>query len=366
MKVIITGGHISPAISVIESKPADWEVFFVGRKSSFEGDSAPSLEYQIVKSLGVPFIGLPSARLQRKFTLYTVPSLAKLPYSLGRAVAILRSVKPDVVLGFGGYISFPICLAARLLRIPVVIHEQTLGVGAANKMISKWARMVCVSWPNSKEFFPGKNVIHTGNPIRREILEGESPASSNRKTIYITGGSTGSHFINNLVHQSLEKLLKDYTVIHQAGDSRQFDDYEKLEKLKKELPKALSDKYILKKFTQSDEIREILDSAALIIGRAGINTVTELIFLNKPCLLIPLPFSGAGEQLRNALFIKELGLGEVLEQDSATPASFVPKVTRMMDNIGSYKLTPGHENLIEKRAAEHIISVVNDVAEKKE
>ncbi len=367
MKIVMTGGHMSPALSVIENLPQDWEVFFVGRKSSFEGDKSPSLEYQAVKSLNVPFIALPSARLQRKFTIYTIPSLIKVPYVLSRSFRILRKIKPDVVLGFGGYISLPVCIAAYFLNIPVVIHEQTLQAGAANKIIAKWAKMICVSWPSSKDFFPGKNVILTGNPIRKEIIDEFKVESSKSKvpTIYVTGGSTGSHFINSLIENSLEKLLQKYAVVHQTGDSKKYKDFDKLLEIKNKLPKNLAEKYTLAKFTQSDQVMSVLNKSALIVGRAGINTVTELLYLKKPCLLIPLPISGNSEQIENALFIKGLGLAEVLEQNKISIENFISKVNYMMDNIDKYKLSPGNENLIDKKAPEHIISVVEDVAKKK-
>jgi len=367
MKIVITGGHMSPALSVIENLPQDWEVFFVGRKSSFEGDRSPSLEEKAVKSLNVPFITIPSARLQRKFTIYTIPSLVKIPYALSRSFQILKKIKPDVVLGFGGYISLPVCTAAYFLNIPVVIHEQTLQAGAANKIISRWAKMVCVSWQDSKDFFPGKNVILTGNPIRKEIINNSQLATHNSHvpTIYVTGGSTGSHFINSLIENSLEKLLQKYIVVHQTGDSRKYNDFDKLSEIKNKLPKNLAEKYTVSKFTPPDQVMSVLNKSTLAVGRAGINTVTELLYLEKPCLLIPLPISGNSEQIENALFIKGLGLAEVLEQDKISIENFISKINHMIGSIDKYKLSPGNENLIDKKAPMHIISVVEDVAKKK-
>lgn len=366
MKIVITGGHFSPAQCVIEALPQDSQVFFIGRKSSFEGDKSPTLEYQTIKSLNIPFVNLPSGRLQRRFTVRTIPSLIKLPYGFGKAISILRKIKPDVVLGFGGYVSLPVAIAAYFLKIPVVIHEQTLQVGISNKIIAKWAKMICVSWNSSKDFFPGKNVIVTGNPVRKEIIEvANTDKKSDEPIICIMGGSSGSHFINSLVEECLEKLLKNYAIIHQTGDSKKFNDFDRLQELKKTLPVDLAKKYRIEKFIESKEAGTVLQKSTLVIGRAGMNTVTELIFLKKPCFLIPLPISAKGEQHQNASFIKGLGLAEVMDQDEVAAESFISKIDYMMSNIDKYHLGPESLNLIEKKAAAHIISVVEDVARKK-
>ncbi|MBI2195962.1 MAG: UDP-N-acetylglucosamine--N-acetylmuramyl-(pentapeptide) pyrophosphoryl-undecaprenol N-acetylglucosamine transferase [Candidatus Levybacteria bacterium] len=365
MRIVLTGGHISPALSVIENLPVDAEVFFIGRKSTFEGDKSPSFEYQVIKGLNIPFFNLPNARLQRKFTLHTVPSLLKLPYALYRAAAILRKIKPDVVLGFGGYISLPVCTAAYFLKIPVVIHEQTLEAGFANSEIAKWAKMICISWKTSQDFFPKSKTVLTGNPIRKEILELKVEGRKSKVPIlYITGGSSGSHFINELVGEILPKLLLKFHVIHQTGDSKIYNDFDKLLNIKKSLSKTLSEKYDLRKFTPVAEVGHMLQNATLVIGRAGINTITELAYLKKPALLIPLPFAQNNEQKKNALFLKDIGLAQVLEQGKFSPLKFVSKINEMTANIDSYTPKEAWGNLIDKNAALHIVSVVSDVAKK--
>ncbi len=362
MKILMTGGHLSPAISVLENLPKDAQVFFVGRKNSFEGDRSPTLEYQTIRFMNIPFINLPSARFQRKFTIHTIPSLFRLPYVLGKSLVILRDIKPDVVLGFGGYVSLPICLGASILGIPVVIHEQTLEVGLANKIIGKWARGVCISWPSSAKFFSNRNVVLTGNPIRKEILEGKEQKAE-EATIYITGGSSGSHFINKLVEKSLSSLLKKYTIIHQTGDSWKFNDFERLDTLRKSLPRELAVKYTVKKFFENSEINQVLRKSSLVIGRAGINIITELLYLNKPAFLIPLSISQNNEQTKNALFMKNLGLCQILSQNEISEQIFMQKVESMMKNIENFKLNDP-KILESKNPASQIISVVYDTAKK--
>lgn len=366
MRLVITGGHLSPAIAVIENLPSDIEIFFIGRKSSFEGDYSPTLEYEMIKSLGIHFVAFPSSRFQRKFTSYTIPSLLKLPYVFYKTVRLLLKIKPDVVLGFGGYVSFPVCAAAFFLKIPVVIHEQTLGAGLANREIARWAKKVCISWKTSEQFFPKGKAVLTGNPLRKEIIESikSPPKKFELPIIYITGGSTGSHFINGLVEKCLAELLSKYKIIHQTGDSRVYNDFERLSTVKKTLPEKLSKNYNLRKFVSSEEVGSVLQNATIVASRAGINTITELMYLKKPALLIPLPFAQNNEQNKNALFAKDIGIAEILEQDELSPAKFVSVLTEMVSSIDKYKPASDLRNLIDENAAVHIISVVTNVAKK--
>ncbi len=148
MKIVMTaggGGHFSPLLCVYNALPKTDEVLVIGRQFALEGDRALSLEYQTSKRLGMRFVPINAARLQRKFTKYTIPSLLKFPKGLYQAYKLLRLFRPDVVLSFGGYVSVPVVMAAWLLQIPIVIHEQTLEAGAANKRACFFAKKICIS-----------------------------------------------------------------------------------------------------------------------------------------------------------------------------------------------------------------------------
>src|SRR3989344_8160443 len=129
MKIVITGGHITPALAVIESLPKAAEIVLVGRKHTFESDNSLSFEYEEISKRKVPFRVLPSSRLQRSISRHTMPSLFRLPNSVRLARNILKEEKPNVILSFGGYIGLPVVLAAATLSIPIVIHEQTTRAG---------------------------------------------------------------------------------------------------------------------------------------------------------------------------------------------------------------------------------------------
>lgn len=341
MRIAIIGGHLTPALSVIEKLPKDASVLYIGRKHAIEGDKAISLEYETIVKIGIPFAILKTGRVQRNLTRRTLPSLAKIPYGLFQSIIILRKFHPDVVVGFGGYVSFPLVLAAKFLKIPVVIHEQTLEAGAANKLLSRFTDKICISFETSRRFFPKDKTVLTGNPVRNTIIHPSKKFDfgENEKIIFIMGGSLGSHFINLLVKECLTKLLDNYIVVHQSGDSHEFKDFEKLSILKEGLNNNKRGKYILFRFFPPSEIGSILKSASLVVSRAGINTVSELILLEKPAFLIPIPFSQKDEQMKNAMFLKQMGLGEIKEQKDLTPVVFLLKINQMMQSIDKYKLS---------------------------
>ncbi|HUQ84996.1 MAG TPA: UDP-N-acetylglucosamine--N-acetylmuramyl-(pentapeptide) pyrophosphoryl-undecaprenol N-acetylglucosamine transferase [Candidatus Limnocylindrales bacterium] len=375
MKLIIVaggGGHFAPALAVIEKLPKDWEVLVVGRKYVFEGDQSFSLEYQTAKKLNIPFQPLTTGRLQRKFTRYTINSLLKIPVGLAQATNILTRFKPDVVLSFGGYVSVPITLSASILRIPIVIHEQTLEAGIANKMVANLAKKICISWEQSGKFFPESKTVITGNPLRKEFEVGDMRTDSYKKngpqdksyekTIYITGGSSGSHAINVLIEGCIEKLLEKYNVIHQVGEASEYKDFERLVKLRENMTPELQSGYRLYKFIDPSKVADFLNKADLVISRSGMNTVTELMYFGKPSILIPLPYGQHLEQLKNAEFIKNLGIAEIAEQNSLTPEKLLLLVDKMFDNIDMYiKNAEAGKKLIDINAADKIIEVIKNV-----
>lgn len=375
MKLVITaggGGHFAPALSVIKQLPKGTEILVIGRKYAFEGDKTIALEYRTAEALKIPFKALTTARLQRSFTRHTIPSIGKLPVGFYQAYKILREFKPDIVLSFGGYVAVPVTLAASTLHIPVVIHEQTLGGGMANKIASRFAEKICLSFEDSLKYFPKAKSVVTGNPLREEVLqasEKDSPLPEKTSTslplLYVTGGSLGSHALNLLVEETLEELVKSYTVFHQTGDAQEFKDFDRLQEKRHALPKEVRDRYILTKFVNPASVGALMKTADLVISRAGMNTVSELIYLNVPALLIPLPHGQNKEQLLNAQFLEKLGLGVVLEQETATPEKFVETIASLMKDIKSYSIPLAkRKELIHEDASARIIRILLDVYEK--
>lgn len=370
MKIIIVGGHVSPALAVIDSLPKDWEVVFIGRKYALEGDTTLSLEYQEIERRGIPFLPLTTARIQRSLSKHTLPSLSKLPYGLYKATEYLRKEKPDVVLSFGGYLSVPVGYAARMLDIPLVIHEQTLEAGLANKMLGRVATRICISWGTSAKFFPKNKIVLTGVPIKR-FASNNVPftfTASDKKLplLYITGGSTGSHAINRLVQEVLSDLLSSYRIIHQTGDAPQYHDFDDLTASKKMLTKDQQARYHIAKFISPTSIGSVMEEASIVVSRSGMNTVSELLSFGKPSLLIPLPTGQRNEQLKNARFLKKVGLAEILMQETTTGENLASQLQLMMQNIEEYKShAQSAQKFIYGDAVENIIKTVTYVVKEK-
>lgn len=378
MKLVITaggGGHFAPVLPILNALPKETQVLVIGRKYAFEGDSARSLEYQIAESLGISFKHLTTGRLQRRFTRHTVPSLFRLPIGLWQALQLLRQYQPDVVLSFGGYVALPVVVAASLLKIPIVLHEQTQEAGAANRLSSKFAKKICLSWPSSQKFFPKEKIVMTGTPLREEILRSSDSQlkvelifqkNTTLPLIYITGGSLGAHAINILIEEKLAQLLKKYRIFHQTGDATRYQDFDRLKDLVETLSEDLQERYLVTKFVNPKDTGFLLKEATLVIGRSGINTVTELLYLGKPALLIPLPISQKQEQLKNAMLMKSVGLGQILEQNKASGQQLQEAIHSMVENIENYKKHILQANaLVKKDAAQRIIAEVMACVAKK-
>ena len=359
MKIVIIGGHLTPALSVIEEIGKDAQILYVGRKHAIEGDKAVSLEYETITKKGIKFAEIKTGRLQRSFTRRTLTSITKIPIGFSKALLLLRNFAPDVVVGFGGYVSFPVIITAYFLGIPVVIHEQTLEAGATNRLLARFADKVCISFSSSSKYFPKEKVVLSGNPIRKSILHPEQKVDlpEGFPIIYVTGGSVGSHFINHLVSENLTKLLDKYILVHQAGDSSEFKDFDKLSILKEGLNNNKRERYIVSKFILPEQVGGVIRQASLVVSRSGANTISELIVLEKPAYLIPLPISQKDEQLKNALFLKKLGLAAIGDQKSLTPQIFLREINKMMQNLSSYKIKSGKTHF-PKNAAKKIVEVI--------
>lgn len=369
MKIVVTaggGGHFSPALAVIKKLEKTDEVLFIGRKYAFEGDTTISLEYKTVKELGIPFRTITTGRVQRTVSLRSLHSLLKIPLGLYQSLRILMTFSPEVVFSTGGYIAFPVTIAAFLLRIPVVLHEQTMRAGLANKIAGTFAKKICLSWETSRAYFPHERTVITGNPLREEILSAEKNTVSKPRQpmLFITGGSLGAHAINVLIEEILERLLQHYQVVHQTGDAQEYRDFARLETLRETLSEERKQRYTLMKFVTPQEITTYYQQASLVIARSGMNTVLEILYFQKPALLIPLPHGQKNEQMQNAMFLKHTGLARVKNQKDVTPETLYTEIEEMMAELPSYQLTRKMPSVIQKDAAEKIIATLLSVTEK--
>lgn len=360
MKIVITGGHFSPAYALIQEMKKDHEIVVVGRKYAFEGDTTESLEYTICKKENIPFSHLSTGRLQRNLSKHTIPSILRIPQGITRSISILKKERPDIVVTFGGYVAVPIVLAAKSLHIPVILHEQTLQIGVANKIAAKFSDIICVSYEESLKFFPKERTILTGLPIRKEVFEIHDKflLPKNKKVIYVTGGSTGAHAINEFVKNNLSWLLNEYAVIHQTGDSNEFQDFEKMTELKKKMTPDHASSYIVKKYISPNEIGWVYSVSDIVVSRAGANTVAELLAISKKAILIPLPGGQSNEQKMNAAFLEKKGNTVVMDQSNLSKERF----SSALKKVEALSLKKNTRDL---QAVENLVQVITGLYEKK-
>ena len=334
MKILITGGHITPALAIIDelqSSKKEAKIVFVGRKHAIDKEKVISFEYQETVKRKVPFINIDAGRLSRIISLRSFIKFIKFPLGIYQAFVILKKEKPDKILTFGSYVGLPVCLAAYFYRIPIYIHEQTIAPGLANKIISLWAKKVFCSFRESLAVFPKSKTVFSGNPVRKEIflIKKRLKLKKDRPVIYVTGGSTCSHSINLHIEKIIDKLLDKYTVIHQTGETKQYKDYERLSQIK-------NSNYFLAKYFFDDQIGFVFSISDLVVSRVGANTFFELLVLKKPAIFIPLPWSANHEQLKQGDFFKKNRLGEIFDQDQPSDQLLI-LIDKTMAGLDQYK-----------------------------
>ena len=336
-KIVVTGGHLTPALATIDElrKNPEIEIIFIGRAHATEGDRAPSAESVVVPNLGIKFYAIRPGRLQRRFTRYTLGSLAKVPLGLIQALGILSRERPQAILSFGSYVAVPVVAAGWILGIPIITHEQTLRSGLSNKLIARFSKKIAVSWEESLEHFPKNKTVLVGNPIRADLLNLEKKRVS-RPTIYITGGNQGAHIINEMVLEILKDLLEKYQVIHQSGGSEVNKDFETLTAFASQLPPRFRSRYQLAKWFDTQESVDVFSKTSILVGRAGANTVFETMALGIPAVFVPLAIAAGDEQTKNARLMEKLDAAIILPEERLTPKRLLAAINLIADNYKKY------------------------------
>ena len=319
-----TGGHFYPIIAVVEEineivqkrnliKP---ELFYI---------SNSAYEEKLLFQNEVQYKHVFAGKMRRYFSLKNGLDFFKTLVGLPTALNILFRVYPDVVFSKGGYVSVPVVFAARILRIPVFVHDSDAIPGRANVWAGKFAKRIAVSYPEAIEYFKHKDkVAYIGNPIRKNIKIADTlnshdyfKLSPTIPTILVLGGSQGAVHINNTMHSALSGLLNTYQVIHQTG-KKNFEAYKELVGVELHGHEH-SGRYRAFPFLNELELRNAAGCADLIISRAGSGSIFEIASWGKPSILVPIPEGVSRDQRRNAYAYARLGATEVIEQENFTP-----------------------------------------------
>ncbi|MGE0882928.1 MAG: undecaprenyldiphospho-muramoylpentapeptide beta-N-acetylglucosaminyltransferase [Blastocatellales bacterium] len=301
-----TGGHIFPGIAIAQEfkrRNPQTRILFVG--------TAQGLEKKIVPREGFDLQTIEVAALKRVGFLKRIKSLLMLPKSFLAVRSLIQRVKPDVVIGVGGYVSGPVVLVASLMGIPTLVAEQNALPGFTNRLLSRFVNAAALTFEEARKFFGDKAEI-TGNPVRAEFFDISPKQADDVIHIFITGGSQGARAINLAVIAALPLLIEEkdrLSITHQTGEY----DYDKVRAAYLEIGwKADVTPFI------EDMIGE-LTKADLVISRAGATTVAELAAAGKPALMIPFPFAADDHQRKNAEAVERAGAGRMILQAELTP-----------------------------------------------
>lgn len=336
MKIVITGaggGHFYPLLAVIErlrkvsfvQNIEQPEVIFMSDKPYDE---------KALNDLKVRFISIPSGKLNLYFSISTFTGLFKTIWGCIVAVAKMYNLYPDVVFAKGGYASFPVLFAARILSIPVIVHESDTVPGRTTVWAGKFAARVAISYAEAAKKYPKEKVALTGQPIRDSILPDEKYVReypTERPAILILGGSQGSVRLNDAVINVLPEILKKYDVLHQVGANN-------LESVKKITSSILEnhefkDHYSAEGFIDTGIIYPKVD---LAITRAG-SSMFEMALWQLPMIVVPIPESISRDQRSNAYAMASHGVAIVIEENNLVSSVLISEIERVLDEKARYE-----------------------------
>ncbi|NQV13167.1 MAG: undecaprenyldiphospho-muramoylpentapeptide beta-N-acetylglucosaminyltransferase [Parcubacteria group bacterium] len=326
-----TGGHVMPVLAVVKAindiLPAEPQYLWVGSRRGLEGKLAAANK--------IPFKSVATGKLRRYFSFFNIIDVCKIPLGMIQSFFVIGKFGPDVIFSKGGYVSVPVVVAGWLWRAPIITHESDIIPGLANKIIARLARKIAVSFPRTGQYFSGRRVLVTGNPLRAEILAGNKVRArekfnlaGEKPVILVVGGSQGAQKLNKVLLETLPRLLENYQVLHVCGQ----DNYQSVRRQVKEA--GLEQKgYSLQSFLSAQAMGDALALADLVITRAGINTLNEIAAWGKPALIVPIGREVLGEhQEVNAKYFREAGAAAVLPDSEVGAERLVKEINDILAN----------------------------------
>ncbi|MDD3190280.1 MAG: undecaprenyldiphospho-muramoylpentapeptide beta-N-acetylglucosaminyltransferase [Candidatus Pacebacteria bacterium] len=329
MKILLTGGgtggHLIPLLSVvseIKKRDADAEFLFVGPKSDFN---------ESLREAGIEVKEVKAGKLRRYFSLQNFSDIFKVLVGIDEAFFHILKFKPDVVFSKGGFASVPAVVAASYLRIPILTHESDTVPGLSNKIIGRLAKKVFISFPQSRNYFLDSKIIVSGNPIREDILEGDKPYArrffgllENLPVVLVFGGSQGAQKINELLLGSLDEILFEFQVIHICGNRN----FKEIKERTDALDLKYRDRYRAYPYL-GEEMKDAFALADFVVSRAGASSLSEIIALEKPSLIIPLPSAANNHQYHNAKYFADQGMIMLAEEKDLSSGKFLEKMEEL-------------------------------------
>ncbi|WP_265651032.1 UDP-N-acetylglucosamine--N-acetylmuramyl-(pentapeptide) pyrophosphoryl-undecaprenol N-acetylglucosamine transferase [Streptomyces tauricus] len=367
-----TGGHTYPALTAVRTLQSRLTAQGVGLEVLWVG-KADSLESRVAEAEGIAFTSVATGKIRRSknpvklVSPSNVADMSRVPLGVLQARKAINSFRPHVVLATGGYVAVPVGVAAtRLCRVPLVVHEQTVRLGLANRTLAGTATRVAVSSESTLPLLPESvrtAAVVTGNPVRPEVFTGQGAKAVEAlgldgfdrrlPTLYVTGGAQGSQQINHLVRDVLPWLVDRANVIHQCGP----DNVTELRQATVHLPATGAGRYHLAGYVGA-ELPDVLALADVVLSRSGAGTIAELTALGKPAVFVPLASSAGNEQVHNARHLADHGAALALIDDVSAE--------RLREAVAPLLADPGLRSAMAERArtlgrpdaAERLVDVV--------
>lgn len=361
MRLIIsgggTGGHIYPALAIIEDllkQEPDSEVLYVG--------SHRGLESSIVPKQGIKFVALKIQGFKRSLSFENFKTIALFLKSVHDSKKIIKDFKPDVVIGTGGYVSGAVVYAAAKAHIPTIIHEQNSAVGLTNKFLSRYVDKIAIGFHEAKAQFPEEKVIFTGNPRAQQVANMHSDfkwssigLKDDVSTVLIFGGSQGAPAINNAVIGSINEFnRRTYQVVFVTGQKRYTQVMDKLQKSQI--------KSNIKVLPYINNMPQVLPKVDLIIGRAGATSIAEITALGIPAILIPSPYVTADHQTKNTMSLVSRGAALMIKEADLNPKNLLKAVDQLMhDPAEREKMAKNSRSLGVVNSADKILEIAHNL-----
>lgn len=372
MKILFTGGgsggHFYPIIAVAEAlNDMTRERKILEPKLYF---AAPDpYDKEVLLANNIIFVPTSAGKRRAYFSILNFFDIFKTMWGVMRSTLRVFFLYPDVVFAKGGYAAFPTMLAARLFRIPVVIHESDATPGKVNLWAGKFAEKIAISFPESAEFFPKDKTAYTGNPVRKSAMiparEGGHEFLKFKRElpiILVLGGSQGAQAINDCIIDALPRLLQKYQVVHQTGQ-RNIVEVEGRARIVLGNNFDLAERYKSFAYLNDVAMRMSAGAAALVISRAGAGSIFEIASWGLPSIIVPLPGAAQDHQTKNAFSFARAGATSVVEQQNLTPGLLISEIDRILGNPAiSHAMGEKARSFARPDAAKLIANALLDIA----
>lgn len=371
MKVIIagggTGGHIYPGIAIarhILQKHNDAEIFFIGTRKG--------LESRIIPKEGFRLLNITISGFKRQLSFELLKSMGEVFVGTYQAMTLIKKIRPDVVIGTGGYVCGPVVISASMFSIPTLIHEQNVIPGLTNRILSRFVDGVAVSFKESVKYFPGKKKVEiTGNPLRPEILNARRAQGikafgldEGRKTVLVFGGSRGARVLNRAVLEFIINARGEipFQMILVTGASEYDEVVSRLANCG--IDPESKGNIIIRPYLYN--MQDAMAAADLVVSRAGAMTISEITVLGKPSVLVPLKIAANDHQLFNAKVMEDNGASVIIYEDELNGQVLYTTIQTLLTDSGRLRMMAASSKTLGKpEAAEMIYRMIMDLLKNK-